>query len=403
MSSPQSRIVTVLSLVQVIGGIGNGAGLAIGALLIGDISGSDAWAGTATVALTLGAALFTIPLSTLAARRGRRPALTAGWWLGAVGAGVTIGAAVLASLPLALAGLMLFGASTAANLQSRFAAADRAEPDQVGRAISIVVWSTTIGAVTGPNLTGPGAAVAEWLDIPSLAGPMVFSLVAYGLAGLATFLFLRPEPLVRATAATPERGVIARALPHVRGRAAVAVLTVAIAHAIMVSVMALTPVHMQGHGAALEVIGLTISLHIAGMYALSPVMGWLTDRIGADTTILLGMSVLVGATALAGTAGHSEPQITAGLILLGVGWSASIIAGAALLTRSVERDVRPLVQGFSDLTMNLAGAAGGLLAGLIVATLGFGILNLATALLTLPVIVAVLTSRRVSTSPGGGS
>ncbi|WP_246065204.1 MFS transporter [Aeromicrobium piscarium] len=403
MSSPQSRIVTVLSLVQVIGGIGNGAGLAIGALLIGDISGSDAWAGTATVALTLGAALFTIPLSTLAARRGRRPALTAGWWLGAVGAGVTIGAAVLASLPLALAGLVLFGASTAANLQSRFAAADRAEPDQVGRAISIVVWSTTIGAVTGPNLTGPGAAVAEWFDIPSLAGPMVFSLVAYGLAGLATFLFLRPEPLARATAATPERGVIARALPHVRGRAAVAVLTVAIAHAIMVSVMALTPVHMQGHGAALEVIGLTISLHIAGMYALSPVMGWLTDRIGADTTILLGMSVLVGATALAGTAGHSEPQITAGLILLGVGWSASVIAGAALLTRSVERDVRPLVQGFSDLTMNLAGAAGGLLAGLIVATLGFGILNLATALLTLPVIVAVLTSRRVSTSPGGGS
>ena len=403
MSSPQSRIVTVLSLVQVIGGIGNGAGLAIGALLIGDISGSDAWAGTATVALTLGAALFTIPLSTLAARRGRRPALTAGWWLGAVGAGVTIGAAVLASLPLALTGLVLFGASTAANLQSRFAAADRAEPDQVGRAISIVVWSTTIGAVTGPNLTGPGAAVAGWLDIPSLAGPMVFSLVAYGLAGLATFLFLRPEPLVRATAATPERGVIARALPHVRGRAAVAVLTVAIAHAIMVSVMALTPVHMQGHGAALEVIGLTISLHIAGMYALSPVMGWLTDRIGADTTIPLGMSVLVGATALAGPAGHAEPQITAGLILLGVGWSASVIAGAALLTRSVERDVRPLVQGFSDLTMNLAGAAGGLLAGLIVATLGFGILNLATAALTLPVIVAVLTSRRVSTSPGSGS
>lgn len=397
MSSPQSRIVTVLSLVQVIGGIGNGAGLAIGALLIGDISGSDAWAGTATVALTVGAALFTIPLSTLAARRGRRPALTTGWWLGAVGAGVTIGAAVLVSLPLALTGLVLFGASTAANLQSRFAAADRAEPDQVGRAISIVVWSTTIGAVTGPNLTGPGATVAGWLDIPSLAGPMVFSLVAYGLAGLATFLFLRPEPLIRATEARPERGVIARALPHVRGRAAVAVLTVAIAHAIMVSVMALTPVHMQGHGAALEIIGLTISLHIAGMYALSPVMGWLTDRVGADTTILLGMAVLVGATALAGTAGHSEPQITAGLILLGVGWSASVIAGAALLTRSVERDVRPLVQGFSDLTMNLSGAAGGLLAGLIVATIGFGALNLAAAMLTIPVVVAVLISRRATT------
>lgn len=397
MSSPQTRIVTVLSLVQVVGGIGNGAGLAIGALLIGDISGSDAWAGTATVALTLGAALFTIPLSTLAARRGRRPALTTGWWLGSAGAALTIAAAVLDSLPLALAGLALFGASTSANLQSRFAAADRAEPDQVGRAISIVVWSTTIGAVTGPNLTGPGAAVADWLGIPPLSGPMVFSFLAYALAGLGTFLFLRPEPLIRAAGTGPERGVIARALPHVRGRAAIAVLTVAIAHAIMVSVMALTPVHMQGHGAALEIIGLTISLHIAGMYALSPVMGWLTDRIGADITIIIGMAILVAAAALAGTSGHSEPQITAGLILLGIGWSASVIAGAALLTRSVDREVRPLVQGFSDLTMNLSGAAGGLAAGLIVATLGFGALNLAAAVLTIPVVVAVLGSRRAST------
>ncbi|OUZ12692.1 MFS transporter [Aeromicrobium sp. PE09-221] len=397
MPSPQTRIVTMLSLVQVIGGIGNGAGLAIGALLIGDISGSDAWAGTATVALTLGAALFTIPLSRLAARRGRRPALTTGWWLGAFGAGVTIGAAVLVSLPLALVGLVLFGASTSANLQSRFAAADRAEPQQVGRAISIVVWSTTIGAVTGPNLTGPGAAVAGWIGIPSLSGPMVFSLVAYGLAGLLTFAFLRPEPLIREVGAAPERGVIARALPHIRGRAAIAVLTVAIAHAIMVSVMALTPVHMQGHGAALEIIGLTISLHIAGMYALSPVMGWLTDRVGADATILLGMVTLVIAVALAGTSGHSETRITAGLILLGLGWSASVIAGAALLTHSVEHEVRPLVQGLSDLTMNLSGAAGGLVAGLVVATLGFGALNLAAALLTIPVVVAVLNSRREPT------
>ncbi len=397
MSSPQTRIVTVLSLVQVVGGIGNGAGLAIGALLIGDISGSDAWAGTATVALTLGAALFTIPLSTLAARSGRRPALTTGWWLGSAGAALTIAAAVLDSLPLALAGLVLFGASTSANLQSRFAAADRAEPDQVGRAISIVVWSTTIGAVTGPNLTGPGAAVAGWLGIPPLSGPMVFSFLAYGLAGLGTFLFLRPEPLIRTAWTGPGRGVIARALPHVRGRAAVAVLTVAIAHAIMVSVMALTPVHMQGHGAALEIIGLTISLHIAGMYALSPVMGWLTDRIGADITTIIGMAILVSAAALAGTAGHSEPQITAGLILLGIGWSASVIAGAALLTRSVDREVRPLVQGFSDLTMNLSGAAGGLAAGLIVATLGYGALNLAAAMLTIPVVAAVLASRRAST------
>lgn len=396
MTSPQRRIVTVLSLVQVIGGIGNGAGLAIGALLIEDISGSEGWAGLATVALTLGAALFTIPLSTLAARRGRRPALTAGWWLGSLGAGCAVAAATLTSLPLALGGLMLFGASTAANLQSRFAAADRAEPARIGRAISIVVWSTTVGAVTGPNLTGPGAAVADRVGVPQLAGPMLFSVLAFALAGLVTWLFLRPDPLIATGRPTDgsSRGSVRRALPHVRGRAAVAVFAVASSHAVMVAVMALTPVHMQGHGSALHIIGLTISLHIAGMYALSPALGWLADRIGPEFTILLGQAILVAATVLAGTAGHSEARITAGLILLGLGWSASVIAGAALLTRTVEHEVRPLVQGFSDLTMNLAGAAGGLLAGLVVASFGFGALNAAAALLTIPVAVAVLSSRR---------
>ncbi|MFD1861117.1 MFS transporter [Aeromicrobium camelliae] len=396
MTSPQRRIVTVLSLVQVIGGIGNGAGLAIGALLIEDISGSEGWAGLATVALTLGAALFTVPLSTLAARRGRRPALTAGWWLGALGAGCAVAAASLTSLPLALAGLLLFGASTAANLQSRFAAADRAEPARIGRSISIVVWSTTVGAVTGPNLTGPGAAVADRVGIPQLAGPMLFSVLAFALAGLVTWLFLRPDPLIGTgrRADGSSHGAVRRALPHVRGRAAVAVFAVASSHAVMVAVMALTPVHMQGHGSALHIIGLTISLHIAGMYALSPVLGWLADRIGPELTILLGQGILVAATVLAGTSGHSEAQITAGLILLGLGWSASVIAGAALLTRTVAPEVRPLVQGFSDLCMNLAGAAGGLLAGLVVAAFGFGALNAAAALLTIPVAVAVLSSRR---------
>lgn len=399
MSSPQRRILTVLSLVQVIGGIGNGAGLAIGALLIKDISGSEGWAGTATVALTLGAALFTVPLATLAARRGRRPALTAGWWLGSLGAGLTVAAATLVSLPLALLGLLLFGASTAANLQSRFAAADRAEPSEVGRAIAVVAWSTTIGAVTGPNLTAPGAAVARMIGVPDLVGPLVFSVLAYALAGSLTWAFLRPDPLrnLAGTAASGSGGTLRRALPHIRGRAAVAVLAVASSHAVMVSVMALTPVHMEGHGSELSVIGLTISLHIAGMYALSPFLGWLADRAGADTTILLGQAILLVATLVAGTAGHSEVRITAGLILLGLGWSASVIAAAALLTRSVDPDVRPVVQGFSDLAMNLCGAAGGLLAGLVVALLGFGALNVAAALP--PVVIAVLSSAKAERLP----
>lgn len=383
---------------QVVGGVGNGAGLAVGALLVKDVSGSSGWSGMAVVMLTLGAAAFTMPLSSIAARTGRRPALTLGWLFGASGAGVIILGAEVESLPLLLGGLVLFGASTAANLQSRFAAVDRARPGQVGLALSLVVWSTTVGAVIGPNLTGPGASVADAVGLPDLAGPVLFSAGAFAVAGLMTVAFLRPDPLVRTAGAAPAARGIRAALPHIRGRTATAIFAIAASHAVMVSVMALTPVHMEDHGASLNVIGLTISLHIAGMFSLSPLMGMLSDRWGADRTILLGQSILLLAVFIAGTSGHSELQITVGLTLLGVGWSASVIAGAAMLTQTLATEDRPVVQGFSDLSMNLAGALGGLLAGIVVALSGFGTLNAAAAVLTVPVIGLVLAGRRVAAS-----
>ncbi len=392
----QRRIVTVLSVTQVVGGLGNGAGLAVSTLVVKDVTGSSGWAGMAVVMLTLGAAVVTVPLAGVAVRSGRRPALTFGWMIGATGAALTVVASEVSSLPLVLLGLLMFGASTAANLQSRFAAADRADPAHVGRALSLVVWSTTVGAVIGPNLTGPGASVAQAVGVPDIAGPILFSIAAFGLAGLMTFVLLRPDPLERVEGAEVQRSGLREAWPHVRGSALVAIYAMASSHAVMVSVMALTPVHMEDHGSSLRVIGLTISLHIAGMFALSPVMGWMSDRWGAARTILLGQCTLIVAVAIAGTSGGSDLQISIGLTLLGLGWSASVIAGAAMLTRSVEPSARPAVQGLSDLALNMAGAFGGLLAGLVVAWQGFGTLTAAAGALTLPVIVLVLSGRSVA-------
>lgn len=393
--SVQRRTLRTLATSQVIGGIGNGAGIAVGALIVKEVSGSSGWAGMATVMLTLGAALFTLPLAALASSKGRRPPLALGWLIGAFGALTTIAGANADSLPVTLFGLILFGASTAANLQSRFAAVDLAEPGQIGRSLSLVIWSTTVGAVIGPNLTGPGATLAGNLGIPDLAGPLVFSGAGFLLAGLLIFGVLRPDPLIEAGGGDgSSRSGIRAALPHVHGSTLAGILTVASAHAVMVAVMAMTPVHMLGHGAALDIIGLTISLHIAGMYALSPVMGLLSDRWGARQTILLGQSILLLAVFVAGTSGHSNTQISIGLVLLGIGWSASVIAGSALLSQALEPSVRPSVQGLSDLAMNLSGAGGGLLAGLIMAGWNFGTLNAAAALLTVPVIFVIIAGRR---------
>lgn len=395
---PQRRTVGVLSASQVIGGIGTGAGLGVAALLIEDVDGSSRWAGAAVVMLTLGTAATSLPLARLARRFGRRPALTLGWTIGAVGAAVVVAAAAAGTVVGVLGGLFIAGASTAAGLQSRFAATDRADPATTGRSLAIVVWATTVGAVAGPHPTGPGADVASVLGLPDLAGAFLFAAAAFGLAAAVTLVGLRPDPLRdRGAAADADRShhSTVRVRGHLHGDTALGVGAVATAHGVMVAVMALTPVHLNHEGVALPLIGLTISLHIAGMYALSPLMGALTDRYGAPALIVAGHITLVMAAAFAGLGG-SHAVVTIALVVLGVGWSASVIAGAALVASSVDDSAAVAVQGTTDLAMNLAGAAGGLLAGVVMAAAGFGALNAAAAALTVPVVAAVVLGRHGS-------
>ena len=385
----------MLVAAQIAGSIGIGASVSVGAVLAADLSGSAAWSGSASTMSTLGAAVWALPLARVAAARGRRLALSLGWAVSLVGAVLVIAAAVAHSFPLTLPAMLLMGAGNAANLQSRFAATDLADPRHRGRSLALVVWSSTIGAVAGPNLTRPGASVAEFLGIPPLAGPFVFSAVAAAVATVVLFVALRPDPL----ASNGSRGRNLRVGWKVlmsSPQARFGVATVAFSHTVMVSLMAMTPVHMQEHGATLTVVGLTISLHIAGMYALSPLMGWIADRWGRVRTALLGQAVLVVAVLLAATSGDSMTRVTIGLIVLGAGWSMSTVAGSTLVADSVELARRPAVQGVSDLLMSLVGAIGAALSGVVLSLITYSGLSLTAGLLVLPVLVFGLTVRRRS-------
>jgi MFS family permease len=171
-----------------------------------------------------------------------------------------------------------------------------------------------------------------------------------------------------------------------------AVAVIALSHATMVALMSMAPVHLREHGATLTVVGLTISLHVAGMYALSPVFGWLADRLGRTPVILTGQALLLAALALFWLAGDSSTAMTVGLILLGLGWSASVVAGSALIAEAVGVGDRAALQGFSDLSMNAAGAVGGASAGLVLSAVGYSGLGLATMILA-GIIVAWTVAR----------
>lgn len=379
----QRRTVWVLSAGQILGGIAFGATISLGAILAGEVSGEESLSGLAAAAVTLGTAFTAVPLAAWARRRGRRLSLAAGMAIALVGVAGVITAVGAQSFPLLLAAFLLVGAGQAANLQSRFAAADLATDATRGRDLSIVVWATTIGAVLGPNLTGPGEAIGDLLGLPALTGPYVFTVLGQSLAILLYLLALRPDPLLTAQHLVTRRsadggGAIApRADRPLLAR--YAIFAIAAAHGVMVSVMAMTPVHLLHQGATLTVIGFTISLHIAGMYAAAPIFGVLADRLGRIPTILLGQAILAASLVTASFGQDSTFWVTVGLVLLGLGWSASTVAGSALLTEASAESRRTRRQGLSDFLMSLVGAAGAILAGVVLGWIGYGGLALAVS------------------------
>lgn len=402
----QRRVRGTLMAGQVLAGLGMGSTLSIGAILAAEVSGSPAFSGMAATMVTLGAALAAVPLAALARRSGRAPALATGALIAATGGVVSIIAAGLMFFPLLLVGLAMIGVGTAVNLQSRFAAADLAAPATRGRDLSLVVWATTVGAVSGPNLIGPGESLGAVLGMPPLSGPFLFTVLAQALAAVLYLVALRPDPLrvAQQWAGQQERDRDpATAAPQAAGddRAGVrlAFIAIALSHATMVAVMAMTPVHLTDHGASLVVVGFTISLHIAGMYALSPVFGILSDRIGRWSTILLGQVLLVASLLMTAFGAESEGWVVTGLIFLGLGWSAATVAGSALLTESASPPRRTVLQGRSDLVMSGSGALGGALAGPVLAGIGYSGLSFFTLALTAVVVATLLLTPRAGGAP----
>ena len=383
----QGKTVKVLATAQVLNGVGVAGTVAAGSLLVASITNSETLAGLAQTSSVLGAAALALPLARLTSRGGRRLALSVGLIAGVIGSLLAIFGGSRENIYLMLTGTFLVGSASAAGYQARFAAIDLATNEKRAKQLSFVVWGSTIGAVTGPNLMEPSGNLAESLGLPRLTGPYLISAVTLALAVLVIQLFLRPDPYLTAAkdsgAANLPRVKTKVALKHIRSnaRASFAIASIAIGHIAMVAVMVMTPVHMAHVDVTLTIIGLVISVHVLGMYAFSPLVGALTDRLGRLRVIQIGVAILLSSALISGFA-RADDAITLGigLFLLGLGWSCTLIAGSALLTESVSPEFKSASQGASDLVMNLSGASGGAIAGVVIATLSYGWLCLLSAI-----------------------
>jgi MFS family permease len=404
----QRNTLRVLVVTQLLGGIGLAAGVAVGALLAGDLLGGQALTGLPAAAATAGGAGATLPISRLMARSGRRPGLAAGYAVGGAGAGLVAAAAQLRSFPLLLAGMLLFGVGNTASLLARYAAADLAAPHQRGRAVSTVLFATTFGAVAGPNLVEPAGTLAQMVSLPTLAGPFLLSVTAYTLAASLVSALLRPDPLLTARAGEPPTdGSTADASRGssawgwiLRGPALAGLAGMVGAQFVMVAMMTMTPVHMREHAHGLGIIGFVIGAHVTGMFAFAPLGGLLVDRLGSPTTLRLGAIILLAAGLIGALVpASSVPGLTAALFLLGLGWNFSLVAGSTQLIASVPLTTRAGAQGNADLLVGLAGAAGGLGSGLVFALSGFAVLGLLTAVTAAALLTAARPSRATTSTP----
>jgi MFS family permease len=374
-----------------LGSTGYIAAVTVATIVARDLAGTSAWAGVPGAAVVLGSATGSTVLSALMMRRGRRLGLTVGYLVGAFGAFLAAVAVVVRSFPLLLVATVLMGFANASNQLSRYTAADMFRPAQRASAIGTVVWGATIGAVVGPNLVTFSGDLARSVGLPALSGAYLVPLLFVGTAALLSFALLRPDPyqLADESSQRPDDGGPATApLGELLRRPTVlaAVVALIVGQMVMVLIMTMTPLHMTEHGGDLSTVGLIISAHTFGMYALSPLSGRLTDRLGSLPVIFLGLATLAVSAILSAIApAEGGVLLFVALFLLGYGWNLGFVAGSTLLASGLELHERTRLEGVTDTLIWSSAAAASLTSGLVMAVANFAALGvLSLALVVLP-------------------
>ncbi|MBE5103333.1 MFS transporter [Priestia aryabhattai] len=392
------RTLFIVGLSQIFGGAGLAAGITVGAILAQQMLGTDAVSGLPTAMFTLGSAGAALAVGRLSQRFGRRFGLATGFIVGGIGAIGVIFSAIINSIFLLFASLLIYGAGTATNLQARYAGTDLASAKQRATAVSMAMVFTTFGAVAGPNLVNVMGDFALSIGVPALAGPFILAAAAYILAGLVFFILLRPDPLLiaRAIEANKQERDAQQNLTNTeqstnKKGVAVGATVMVLTQIVMVSIMTMTPVHMGHHGHGLREVGIVIGAHIGSMYLPSLVTGILIDKIGRTAmTIASGVTLLLAGLVAAIAPSDSMGFLVLALCLLGLGWNLGLISGTAQIVDATEPSTRAKTQGTIDVLIALAGASGGALSGMVVAHSSYATLSLSGGILSLILIPVVI-------------
>jgi MFS family permease len=380
------RIRNVLFTAQSLGSAAFLVASTVNAIAGAKLGGSAAWAGAPSATYQAGLAAAAFLWGRLMDPLGRRVTLATGLLVGALGAGLASRSVTSQSLVPFLVGLLLMGFAQSALQLGRFVSAEVHPLLERGRAIAFVVMGGTVGAILGPLFVAPAGRWARTRGFGELAGPYAASVVLLMVAALVLSAGLRPEPreLARAFASHSAAAEAPRPLRRILEDrlTLLAMVSMIAGQVVMVMLMVMTSLHMTGHDHSLGNVSIVISSHVLGMYAVSAVTGRLTDLWGRVPVIATGASVLTASCLLAPLSPGLVPMALS-LFALGLGWNLCFVGGSALLSDRLRPVERARTQGFSDFVMGSASALGGLGGALVYADLGYGVLGMLGAAISL--------------------
>jgi MFS family permease len=402
------RAVGVLFAGVALASTGHIAAVTVTSIVALELGGSRTLAGLPAAAVVFGAALGATIIGAIMGRWGRRLGLVAGYVIGVGGAFVSVAGIVAGSFPILLVGCLAIGFGNSSNQLSRYAAADMYSARRRASAIGLVVWASTVGAVIGPNLIGISGDVAGGLGLPRLSGPYLVPIVLVAVAAVLSFVLLRPDPRDLADDTLPADYAPREAAPvgEVLRRPAVALAVMALiaGQFVMVLIMTMTPLHMTDHGHGLAAVGIVISAHVLGMFALSPISGRLTDRFGSLAIVAVGFGVLLVSALLSAVApANDQLVLVIALFLLGWGWNMGFVAGSAMLTGGVSSTERARAQGVADALIWSTSALASIGSGFLLGAAGFASLGILGALIVGGVGAVVLLGRGAAARSAAGA
>ncbi len=371
--------------------------LVVGSVAAVDLTGRDSAAGILVAVYFVAAAAGAFGIGRAMDRLGRRPGLVGAYlFVGAAGVGGAL-AVRWEPHPVLLACTVLFGLGSGGANLARAAVADMYPAEGRGRAVGYLLAAGTVGAVGSPLLIAFLQRLAEHrLRMDPHVLPWVLVLV--GAAGaMACVLAVRPDPRDLAVAAPevvrPDGAPDRRPQDLFRLSAfRTAVVAAAVGQMAMVAVMGVTPVALHHHGDSSAAISGVISLHIAGMFAFSPLIGAALDRWGRHPGLLLG-AAMSGVGALVASTAADAWLVGVGLFAIGLGWSATYLGATAVISDIMAPSERGGALGFTDLLISASSAGAGLAAGFVFEGAGFRVLGIAVAVLVAPVLLTLLRLR----------